>query len=279
MTRAGWEVGLFAIGDFARHGRVSVRMLRHYDAIGLLRPAHVDPATGYRSYDARQFAELNRIVALKDLGLSLEQVRTMIADEISAAEMRALLTIRRAELESTVAESVARLAQVESRLRGIEGDSPTVDVVIKELPAVRLVGLTATAESFTPEDIGPVVRPLCAELGRRLPKAAVHPAGRLTCLYERSPRSEDEAVVRATVPASIDAQGNLNGLEVVDLPAVRAATLVHRGPIDQVLAAWQALARWIDDNDYRSGEPARELYLDCPEDPAQWVTELQEPIA
>jgi DNA-binding transcriptional MerR regulator len=269
---------LFAIGDFARHGRVSVRMLRHYDAIGLLCPAHVDPATGYRSYEAGQFADLNRIVALKDLGFSLEQVRTMIADQITPAELRALLTMRRAELESSVAESFARLAQVESRLRGIEGALPIADVVIKELPAVRLVGLTSTAASFTPEDIGPVIHPLCAELGRRLPTAAVHPAGRLTCLYERSRQAEDEAVVRATVPASVDADGNLNGLEVVDLPAVRAATLVHRGPIDQVLPAWQALARWIDDNGHRSSEPARELYLDCPDDPAQWVTELQEPI-
>lgn len=269
---------MFAIGDFARHGRVSVRMLRHYDAIGLLRPAHVDPATGYRSYEAGQFADLNRIVALKDLGFSLEQVRRMIADQISPAELRALLTMRRAELESSVAESFARLAQVESRLRGIEGALPIADVVIKDLPAVRLVGLTSTAASFTPEDIGPVIHPLCAELGRRLPDAAVHPAGRLTCLYERSRQAEDEAVVRATVPASVDADGNLNGLEVVDLPAVRAATLVHRGPIDQVLPAWQALARWIDDNGHRSSEPARELYLDCPDDPAQWVTELQEPI-
>lgn len=270
---------MIAIGEFARHGRVSIRMLRHYDAIGLLRPAQVDPVTGYRSYDARQFADLNRIVALKDLGFSLEQVRTMIADEISPADLRALLTLRRAELEATVAESVARLAQVESRLRGIEGTLPMVDVVIRELPAVRLIGLTTRAASFTPEDIGPVVRPLCAELGRRLAGAAVQPTGRLTCLYERSPESEDEVVVRASVPGSVVADGNLNGLEVIDLPAMRAATAVHRGPIDQVLPTWQALARWIDDNGHQSSEPARELYLDCPDDPTQWVTELQEPIA
>ena len=140
----------------------------------------------------------------------------MIADEISPAELRALLTIRRAELESTVAESYARLAQVESRLRGIEGDLPAADVVIKELPAVRLVGLTTTAASFTPEDIRPVVRPLCAELGRRLPDTAVRPTGRLTCLYERAPRAsadEDEVVVRATVPATVDAGGNPNGAD------------------------------------------------------------------
>ena len=269
---------MFAIGEFARHGRVSVRMLRHYNAIGLLRPAQVDAATGYRSYIAGQLADLNRIVALKDLGFSLEQVRTMIVDEISPTELRALLTIRRAELESAVAESHARLAQVESRLRGIEGDLPGVDVVVKELPAIRLVGLTTTAASFTPEDISPVVHPLCAELGRRLPSAAVRPAGQLTCLYERSRDSEDEVVVRATVPAAVDAGGNLNGLEVIDLPTTQAATLVYRGPIDQVLPSWQALARWLDDNGRRAAEPACELYLDTPEDPEHWVTELQQPL-
>ena len=267
---------MFAIGEFARHGRVSIRMLRHYDALGLLRPAYVDPATGYRSYTAVQLADLNRIVALKDLGFSLDQVATMIADDLGPAELRTMLTMRRAQLETTLAESQARLAQVESRLRGLENDVPAADVVVKELPAVRLVGLTATAASFTPDDITPVVHPLCAELGRRLPDADVRPAGRLTCLYEQ--QSEDEVVVRATVPAAVDAGGNLNGLDVIDLPTTQAATLVHRGPIDQVLPSWQALARWLDDNGRRAAEPARELYLDTPEDPDNWVTELQQPF-
>ncbi|MET9272870.1 MerR family transcriptional regulator [Kribbella sp. NPDC003557] len=267
---------MFAIGEFARHGRVSIRMLRHYDAIGLLRPAYVDPATGYRSYTAAQLADLNRIVALKDLGFSLDQVATMIADDLGPAELRTMLTMRRAQLETTLAESQARLAQVESRLRGLENDVPAADVVVKDLPAVRLVGLTATAASFTPDDITPVVHPLCAELGRRLPDADVRPAGRLTCLYEQG--SEDEVVVRATVPAAVDAGGNLNGLDVIDLPATQAATLVHRGPIDQVLPPWQALARWLDDNGRRAAEPARELYLDTPEDSHDWVTELQQSL-
>ena len=78
---------MFAIGEFARHGRVSVRMLRHYDAIGLLRPAHVDPATGYRAYQAAQLAELNRIVALKDLGFTLEQVRVLLDEQVSVEQV------------------------------------------------------------------------------------------------------------------------------------------------------------------------------------------------
>ncbi|GAA1614854.1 MULTISPECIES: MerR family transcriptional regulator [Kribbella] len=265
---------MFAIGEFARHGRVSVRMLRHYDAIGLLRPAYVDPATGYRSYTAAQLADLNRIVALKELGFSLDQVDKMIADNLTPTELRAMLTMRRAQLETTLAESYARLAQVESRLRGLEAEAPAKDIVVKELPAVRLVGLRATAASFTPDDITPVLHPLCAELGRRLPHADVRPAGRLTCLYEQ----QADVVVRATVPAAVDAGGNLNGLEAVDLPAMQAATLVHRGPIDQVLPSWQALARWLEDNGRRAAEPARELYLDTPENPDDWVTELQQPF-
>ncbi|MFG1907914.1 MerR family transcriptional regulator [Kribbella sp. NPDC048928] len=266
---------MFAIGEFARYGRVSIRMLRHYDTIGLLRPAYVDPATGYRSYTAAQLADLNRIVALKDLGFSLEQVGTMTADNLGPAELRAMLTLRRAQLETALAESSARLAQVESRLHGLETDAPAADIVVKSLPAVRLVGLTATAASFRPDDITPVVHPLCAELGRRLPDADVRPAGRLTCLYEQQ---QDAVAVRATVPAAVDAEGNLNGLKVIDLPAMPAATLVHRGPIDQVLPSWQALARWLEDNGRRPADPARELYLATPEDPATWVTELQQPL-
>jgi DNA-binding transcriptional MerR regulator len=267
---------MFAIGDFARHGRVSVRMLRHYDAIGLLRPAHVDGVTGYRSYQAAQLADLNRVVALKDLGFTLEQVRTMVDDEISLVEVRAMLALRRAELETEVAESAGRLAQVESRLHSIELGDEVPAVVLKELPATRYVALAGVAADFTPDQIGPVIQPLCAELGRRLPEATgVVPAGRLTCFYETS---GDQVALHAAVPAAVSSDADLNGLTVLDTPAVRAATLVHRGRIDDVLPAWQALARWLDDNGHRTSGPARELYLDCPEDPADWVTELQEPV-
>jgi DNA-binding transcriptional MerR regulator len=79
---------MFSIGEFARHGRVSVRMLRHYDAIGLLRPACVDPASGYRFYQASQLAQLNRVVALKDLGFSLQQVQAIIDERVSAVTAR-----------------------------------------------------------------------------------------------------------------------------------------------------------------------------------------------
>lgn len=107
---------MYSIGEFARHGRVSVRMLRHYDAIGLLRPACVDPGTGYRFYQAGQLAELNRIIALKNLGFTLQQVEAILAEKVSVAELRGMLRLRRAEIRAQIGAETTRLARVEARL-------------------------------------------------------------------------------------------------------------------------------------------------------------------
>src|SRR4051812_32249752 len=126
---------MITIGDLARLGRVSVRMLRHYDAIGLLAPAAVDDATGYRFYQAAQLSRLNRIVALKDLGFTLEQVGAVLDDSVGVAELRGMLLLRRAELQSQIAADTDRLAQVQVRLRTIEkeGAMPAQDVHVKRI--------------------------------------------------------------------------------------------------------------------------------------------------
>jgi DNA-binding transcriptional MerR regulator len=269
---------MFSIGDFARHGRVSVRMLRHYDAIGLLRPAYVDPVSGYRSYEAGQLSRLNRIVALKDLGFGLEQVRTILDDKVSVEELRGMLRLRQGELQAQIAADTARLAQVEARLQIIEGEGvmPADDIQIKRIPAVRVAELTGVAASFEPQSIGPVIGPLYDELTcGRLERAGLVPTGPGIAYYEDSP---DGIVVHAGI--TVDAEpGDHQGVSVVDLPEIaRAATIVHRGSMDNVMATIQTLARWIDAHGYRSAGYNRELYLEVGPDRDTWVTELQEPI-
>ncbi|OKK17417.1 MerR family transcriptional regulator [Streptomyces sp. CB00455] len=277
---------MFTIGDFAKHGRVSVRMLRHYDALGLLRPARVDPFTGYRSYEAGQLARLNRLVALKDLGFTLEQVGTILDERVGAEELRGMLRLRQAELESAMAAAAARLVQVEARLRTIEseGTMPGDDVVLKSLPPVRLAELAGIAASYGPEDIGPVIGPLYEELCRRFEEAGVAPDGPGLAYYEDAPGTEagTAVLVHAGLPVAsrVRAEDLGGGVRIVTLPAVeRAATVVHRGSMDSVLPTAQALARWIDAHGHRSAGYARELALACPEDRDRWVTELQEPLA
>lgn len=182
---------MFTIGDFARYGRVSARMLRHYDALGLLRPARTDPVSGYRYYEAAQLARLNRIIALKDLGFSLQQVGAILTEEVSVPELRGMLRLRRAELEAALTAAGARLAQVEARLRTIEseGRMSADDVVVKRTGTVLLAELTGIAAGYGPEDIGPVIQPLYTELCRQLETAGVTPAGPGLAYYEDAPRT------------------------------------------------------------------------------------------
>src|SRR5512142_1406841 len=126
---------MFTVGEFSRIGRVSKRLLRYYDEIGLLKPVHIDKFTGYRYYSAEQLPRLNRILALKDLGLSLEQIACLLEQELPPAQLRGMLRLKQVEISERVEEEHARLRRVETRLRQIEeeGDMPNYEVVIKKV--------------------------------------------------------------------------------------------------------------------------------------------------
>jgi DNA-binding transcriptional MerR regulator len=270
---------MFSIGDFAKLGRVSVRMLRHYDAIGLLTPAVVDAANGYRFYNADQLRRLNRIIALKDLGFTLQQVQSILDDQVDVAELRGMLRLRRAQLEAQMSADAAKLTGVEARLRMIEreGHMNAEDVVLKQVAPIRVAELTATAAGYGPEHISPVIQPLYPELMRRLDAAGMTPTGPAIAYYEPDiGESADAVTVHAGMPVAA-APHPRQDVSVVDLPAIpAAATIIHYGPMDDVMHSLQVLARWIEDNGYRPVGYHREVYLDYHPDKAdQGVTELQ----
>jgi DNA-binding transcriptional MerR regulator/effector-binding domain-containing protein len=268
---------MFTIGDFARHGRVSVRMLRHYDAIGLLRPARVDRVSGYRFYEAVQLSRLNRVVALKGLGFTLQQVQAILDEDVSTEELRGMLRLRRAELEAALAEAAAGLVQVEARLRSIEseGTMPEEDVVVRPLPAVRLAELSGTAASFDPGETGPLISRLFAELRVALVDVGVAATGTRTVYFETPGVDGDGGiVVHVGLPVGTGVAGG-PGFQITALPPVeRAATVVHRGLADGFLATSQLLVRWVDAHGYRFAGHAREVALG----PEESVYELQAPV-
>ncbi|QMU69602.1 MerR family transcriptional regulator [Streptacidiphilus sp. P02-A3a] len=282
---------MFTIGEFAAYGQVSVRMLRHYDALGLLPPARVDPSSGYRYYDAAQLSRLNRIIALKDLGLSLQQVGEVVDAKVDTEQLRGMLRLRRAELADAVARSADRLARVERRLRTIESEGvmPTDEVVLKSLPATRVAVLSATAESFDPRHIGPVIQPLYRRLHAQLEAAGIAVAGPDIAWYEPVGDSDHQAsgsttiTLHAGASVSVDPSaahtGSTQNFAILDLPAVeQAATIVHRGSMDAVLPTIQTLARWIESSGRRAASLGREFYLESCGPQDSWVTEIQVPL-
>lgn len=269
---------MFTIGDFATMGRVSIRMLRHYDAIGLLEPVKVDEFTGYRYYEAAQLRRLNRLVALKDLGFTLAEVAKIIDSDVDTAELRGMLRLRRAEVTQQIVADQDRLARIEARLRMIEreGTMSTNAVTVKSVGELRIASLTGTAESNNHEDVGPVIRGLFEELFTAVVRAGVEPAGPAVATY--APLDGGKLAVTAGCPVADDV--DIDGIELSTLDAIEeAASYPHHGKMVDIGEGYQTLATWIDDNGHRTDGSAREVYLvSHPEPEENWRTELQMPI-
>ncbi len=258
------------IGDFARLGQVSVRMLRHYDQIGLLSPDSVDQWNGYRSYSPEQLYILNRIVALKDLGLSLEQVGHIVSDRVSIEELRGMLRLCQVKVEEEMRVAGSRLAAVESRLRMMEREGTmSDDYVLKPIDGVRLAALTDTLD---PHTVGQRIGPMVERAAMALVDAHAQP-GTPIATYEESEYGMDVVVGFAHAGAAPE------GMEIVDVPSGTAVCGVHLGSMDRIEESWQALHSWVVENGHEFAGPCRELYVRSDsEDQADWVTELQQPV-
>ncbi len=273
---------MFSIGEFARFGGVSVRALRHYDEIGLLRPATVDQDTGYRGYSAEQLGPLNRIVALKDLGLSLTQIRRLL-DGITLDELQGMLILRRAQLEHELHEHRNQLLGVEARLRHIarEGAMPADDIMAKTIPETGVVVLTGKAPAFGAENIVPVVNRLAEQSDQLGIQDRVKGAGPRFIFYEH--QLGEEVTVCLALPVA-EPPGDLPApARYLVLPEIEAATTVRSGPAASIFpVVYHDLIRWIDEHGYGVVPgPGREVWLnevDDIADVAQQVFEIQLPF-
>jgi DNA-binding transcriptional MerR regulator len=263
---------MLKIGDFARLGQVSVRMLRNYDELGLLVPAHVDPWTNYRSYTAAQLARLTRIVALRGLGFGLEAIGRILDEELSAGQLEGMLKLRRAELAEQLRSTNDQLQAVEHRLRMIEGEKMDREFVVKPIPAVRLGEMSCTVNAQG--DISTEVGPLFGRVWEAMAAAGARPGLGIGYYLEHEDGLECHcgfAYDGAAAP----------GFEIGELPAVaEAVTLVHLGSMEGIGASWQAIGRWLEANGAEPSGACREVYLEAPmDDEDAWVTELQQPFA
>lgn len=272
---------MLSIGEFARLVGVSVRMLRHYDRLGLLVPAHVDPSSGYRSYAADQLDRANRLVALKDLGFSLEEVGRLLDAPDGSVEIAELLRQRRRDLREQIAVDEQRLAQVEASLRLIERKSTmsTITITETELPAVQVAQLSTTVTEMS--EAGPSVGPLFQQLTAALADAGAAQAGPGLATYTGG-EDDESLVVTAAAPVAGPVP---DGVEEGDLPsAPRALTARYAGDdLAGLPEVWQAIT---EEAARRSLTPAgtnREVYLATPFDPdadgGGWLIEVQIPVA
>ena len=125
---------MFGIGTVARLAQASVRTLRHYDDLGLLTPARLDPLTGYRHYTPDQVLRLHRILVLRDMGVPLSEVGQLIDDGVTVEQLRGTLHLCQAEARARLVAQTEQLTRVELRLAQLEeGPMADYEVIVKRL--------------------------------------------------------------------------------------------------------------------------------------------------
>jgi effector-binding domain-containing protein len=268
---------MIRIGDFSKLSRVSVKALRYYDEMGLLKPVAVDRFTGYRLYEYSQLSTLNRILALKELGFSLGEIGRLLDDGLSVEQMRGMLKLREMEARDKVREETERLERVEARLRQIEQENcmSKYDVVIKDVEAIRFASVRDVVP--TPPEQGP----LWGELEDYLAMCHVQPSGVCLTLYHDEGFKERDCDVEVCEPIDGDLTESKR-VKVHSLPAVTMACTIHNGPFTTIGEAYNAIGKWLDANNYRIVGPSREVYLNPAKNASQTdpntVTELQFPV-
>lgn len=260
---------MYRIGEFARIGQVSVKTLRFYDEIGLLRPAWTDPQTGYRYYLAAQVVDLNRILALKDLGLALDEVVRVSQGGFPADRLRELLVSKRAEAERQMEDARTRVDRIDAVLSRIDRDeSPSRYAVATKFVGSRLV-VSLREEIAGFDDLGGLFAEVESHTRRHRARstrgALFHGCvgTKLDC--------EALAFVGGAVPET-------DRLRVYELPAVEVASVVYAGPLEGAGEAYEALDAWVRASEHQLAGTCLELYLGGTTFGTESVVEIQFPL-
>jgi DNA-binding transcriptional MerR regulator len=269
---------MIRIGDFSKLSRVSVKTLRYYDEMGLLKPVSVDVFTGYRLYEYSQLSVLHRILVLKDLGFSLEEIGRLLDDGLSLEQMRGMLKLRQTEARQRLREEAERLERIESQLRQIEQEEAMskYDVVIKNTDEIKIASVRDVVPT-PPDQVG-----LWHELEGYLAQQHVRPTGPCFALYHDDEFKEVNWDLEVCEPinANLDMTSRI---KVQTLPGVSTmASTIHNGPFRTIGEAYSAIGKWISENGYRIIGPCREIYLreaeNVGQDDPNTVTEIQFPV-
>lgn len=278
---------MFKIGEFSRFSRVSVKMLRHYDEIGLLKPAHVEPLSGYRYYTADQLPRLNRVVLLKDLGFGLEQIARLLDEDLTTDEIRGVLKLKRAEIQATIAADQRRLALLWRAMNQLGIDEPLLPhpVILRDIPAQTVASIR---QVIHPDATTPLFERLEAVVSTHKARAISPPL----MIYHDAEYADDEQDVEVAVPVS-KTFADADDIHVYELGGALMACIVYTGGYESTDPLIRQFPGWLTANAYAAAGPLREVYLRFGADNtgytlpeayltdtrAAFVTELQLPVA
>ncbi len=268
---------MFKIGDFAKLNKVTVKTLRHYDNLGLLQPEKVDSFTGYRYYSASQMPRLNRILSLKDIGFSLDEIALVLDKNLDLEQIQTLLELKHVEISGKISAEQERLSRVEALMKICKQEAYDMkyDVVIKAVEPVRVASLRDIIPNYSEQGH------LWDELGEHIKASNTKIVPPCMVIYHGTGCNE-EGVDAEVIEPIIGDLSDTDRIKVKLLEVVKEmACVVHKGSFQTLNMAYSAISNWIEENGYEIIGPQRELYLKgewITKDPNEYVTEIQFPV-
>jgi len=263
---------LLQIGEFARLSGLPVRTVRYYGDVGLLPPAGVDEQTGYRRYRPDQLERVAQLLALKAVGLSLDEIKLVLDDVLDDVEFRDLLRQKVIELEAEATAASERLQHARSELRALEKrmESPMPEVSIKTTEPTTIAYLREQISGV--EGIAPMFPKLFESVSRG--EAIGHAGNVYHEFADDGSHIDVEAMIH--VPDDYDAAGPVQ-TRVIE--STQVATLTHHGAFNRLWEAHANLLAWVEANGYVVSGPSYEWSIVCTEPVTQdnetYVTEVQ----
>ncbi len=270
---------MLKIGELSKLSRLPIKTLRYYDELGLFKPSRVDPVNNYRYYSADQLTRLNRILALKELGLTLEQIRLLLEKDLPASQVVGMLRRRQVELLQEINDHQSMLEKIEIRLSQFEqeGMMSEIEVVIKSVPALWIASVRGVVPTY------PDQGSLWGQLMQVMEKESVKFNNPCFTIDHDDDYKEVNHDLEVCFP--LDGEVKLPAPAVVrQLPAVaEMASLIHHGPFNTLYLSYQEMIKWLDTRGYQIVGPGREIYVYCGEgesrqDDPSYVTEIQFPV-
>jgi DNA-binding transcriptional MerR regulator len=255
---------MLKIGDFSRLARVTIKALRYYDELGLLKPAQIDSFTGYRYYSADQIPRLHRIIALKDMGLSLEEIARLLQDDVSIIHILDLLHTKQEAVKRRLENESEHLTRIEDWILEVEKENklPIYEMIIKTVPPVQVVSARAMIpNNFDAKLAWSKASLVMKEMMDHIFKSNAQIIGPPIGMFHGETSGVEEYDWELALPVSQDVPST-GEFQCKELPGYdQVVTTIHKGGINSGAPANIVLAKWFETNDYQVIGPRREIYL------------------
>ncbi len=267
---------MFKIGEFSKFTKVSTRMLRHYDEVGLFKPVKTDAFTGYRYYTADQIPQLVKIIMFRDVGFNIAEIARLIKMENNEAILGELKR-KKTQIQENIYNETKIITDIDRIISTLGKEFFIMDyhVELKEIPSVKVVSTRAILENYSKEI------DLWAMLGEFAQKNQLQPDGPPFAIYHDGEHKENNVDIEVAMPVA-KLQENKTDIifrEVESVPCM--ATVLYKGRYENIDNAFFFLANWIEKSEYEPYGKVRQVSIKGAwnePDPDNYLVEIQMPV-